>query len=138
MAKLSMDEFAEYVRRVLETLPDLLKPHVQNLVVDVENEVDASTRKRLDLADNEDLFGLYIPFPIDQMNLDWNEKADRLVIYRRPHIEAFASRQRVLIEVRKTVIHELAHHFGYTDKDLEAFDRKNNPFPDSLKEQPHE
>jgi predicted Zn-dependent protease with MMP-like domain len=31
--------------------------------------------------------------------------------------------------VRKTVIHELAHHFGYTDADLEKFDDNPNPFP---------
>ncbi len=33
-----------------------------------------------------------------------------------------------MIEIRKTVIHELAHHFGYTDRDLVEFDDNPNPF----------
>ena len=45
----------------------------------------------------------------------------RLVIFKRPLEEEFPDRRQLLAEIRKTVIHELAHHFGYTDRDLERW-----------------
>ena len=35
------------------------------------------------------------------------------------------------LEIRKTVIHELAHHFGYTERDLDPFESKDDPFGDA-------
>jgi predicted Zn-dependent protease with MMP-like domain len=60
--------------------------------------------------------------------VDVGDMLHRLVIYKRPLEEEFPDRQRLLIEIRKTVIHELAHHFGWTDRDLEKFDDDPNPF----------
>jgi predicted Zn-dependent protease with MMP-like domain len=45
----------------------------------------------------------------------------RLVIFKRPLEDEFPDRAKLLDEIRKTVIHELAHHFGYTDRDLERW-----------------
>ena len=42
-------------------------------------------------------------------------------VYKRPLEEDFPDPKQFLIEVRKTVIHELAHHFGWTDRDLERW-----------------
>jgi predicted Zn-dependent protease with MMP-like domain len=52
----------------------------------------------------------------------------QILIFKRPLEEDFRSRKQLMIEIRKTVIHELAHHFGYTDRDLEEFDDNPNPF----------
>jgi predicted Zn-dependent protease with MMP-like domain len=54
----------------------------------------------------------------------------RLVIYKRPLEEEFADPMQLQIEIRKTVVHELAHHFGWTDRDLEKFDDTADPFGD--------
>ena len=43
-----------------------------------------------------------------------------------------SDRRQLMIEIRKTVIHELAHHFGYTDRDLERFDDNPDPFGDDI------
>jgi predicted Zn-dependent protease with MMP-like domain len=56
----------------------------------------------------------------------------RLVIFKRPLEEEFPDRRQLMIEIRKTVIHELAHHFGWTDRDLERFDDNPDPFGDDL------
>jgi hypothetical protein len=44
----------------------------------------------------------------------------RLVIFKNPLEEEFPERKQLRIEIRNTVIHELAHHFGWTDRDLGA------------------
>jgi predicted Zn-dependent protease with MMP-like domain len=60
--------------------------------------------------------------------MDVRDLPHRIIIYKRPLEEDFPSRRELMTEVRKTVIHELAHHFGYTDRDLERFDDDPNPF----------
>lgn len=56
----------------------------------------------------------------------------RLIIFQGPLEEAFPDAKTLRIEIRKTVIHELAHHFGWTDRDLESFDNRDDPFPDDI------
>ena len=53
--------------------------------------------------------------------VDTNAMLHRLVIFKRPLEEEFSDRDELIKEIRKTVIHELAHHFGYTDRDLERW-----------------
>jgi predicted Zn-dependent protease with MMP-like domain len=60
--------------------------------------------------------------------VDTDDMLHRLVIFKRPLEEEFPDRAQLLIEIRKTVIHELAHHFHWTDRDLERFDDTPNPF----------
>ena len=58
------------------------------------------------------------------------ENPNRIIIFRNPLEEDFPDRRDLLIEIRKTVIHEIAHHFGLTDRDLEKFDDNPDPFRD--------
>ena len=60
--------------------------------------------------------------------IDTSSMLHRLVIFKRPLEEEFPDPKQLQIEIRKTVIHELAHHFGYTDRDLEKFDDNPDPF----------
>lgn len=139
MPRLSMAEFKTYVKRVLDTLPAELKAHMGNVVVDVEDEPDERTLRRVgftpeEIAEGDTLFGLFTPFPLNTEALDLDQRPHRLLIYKRSHEEAFATRERMLTEIRKTVIHELAHHFGWTDADLERFDNTPDPFGGDLDE----
>ena len=56
----------------------------------------------------------------------------RILIYKRPLEEDFPDPGQLRVEIRKTVIHELAHHFGWTDADLEKFDDEPDPFRDGF------
>ena len=53
--------------------------------------------------------------------VDTEAMLHRLVIFKRPLEEEFTDPDELREEIRKTVIHELAHHFGYTDRDLERW-----------------
>jgi predicted Zn-dependent protease with MMP-like domain len=53
--------------------------------------------------------------------VDTNAMLHRLIIFKRPLEDEFPDRDQLLTEIRKTVIHELAHHFGYSDRDLERW-----------------
>jgi predicted Zn-dependent protease with MMP-like domain len=130
MRRMSLRKFGRVVAGVMETLPDELKQHLDNVVVDVEEEPDRETLLRAglteeEIADGESLLGLFdpleLPSPFSGDAIDTNEMPHRLVIFKRPLEEEFPDRREFLDQVRKTVIHELAHHFGYTDRDLERW-----------------
>jgi predicted Zn-dependent protease with MMP-like domain len=132
-------EFEKLVARVMETLPADFAPFLDNVVVEVADEPDLELLRRAGLTDEEiddgeSLFGLFDPLelssPWGSDAIDTQDMMHRLWIFRLPHIEEFTDRKRLRTEVRKTVIHELAHHFGYTDRDLERFDDNPDPFGD--------
>ena len=138
MKRIGMKTFGRIVQRVMETLPDAFTPYLDNLVVDVLPEPTYDMLREVGLTDEEidqgeSAFGLFDPLPIPVEDLVEAEVAPhRLLIFKRPLEEAFPERRTLVIEIRKTVIHELAHHFGWTDEELEAFDAKEDPFGDGL------
>src|SRR5262245_49079478 len=144
MKRLSLRRFGRIVARVMRTLPEVFRPHLDNVVVDVEEEPDDKALRRAGLSDEEiaageTLFGLFDPLELPSGYsgdaVDTGAMLHRLVIYKRPLEEEFEG-DELLEEIRKTVIHELAHHFGYTDRDLEKFDDTEDPFGDDFFDKP--
>jgi predicted Zn-dependent protease with MMP-like domain len=140
---MSLRRFAHVVARVMETLPAEFQPFLKNVVVDVEDEADDETLRRAGLTEEEieageTLYGLFDPIDVPSGwggdALDLHDSPHRIWIFKRPLEEDFPERKRLLIEIRKTVIHELAHHFGFSEEDLEKFDAKDDPFGDGWEE----
>ncbi|MFO0880263.1 MAG: metallopeptidase family protein [Gemmataceae bacterium] len=141
MKPMSFRKFGRIVARVMETLPDEFLPFLDNVVVDVEQEPDERTLRDLGLTDEEieqgeTLYGLFDPLPLPSLYaddvVDSSNLLHRLVIYKRPLEEDFPQRRDLLLEIRKTVIHELAHHFGFSERDLDRFEAQEDPFSDDL------
>jgi predicted Zn-dependent protease with MMP-like domain len=139
MKRMSLSRFGQIVAGVMETLPEAFLPYLDNVVVDVEEEPDERTLRRAgfseeEIAAGDTLFGLFDPLELPTMYsgdaVDSGEMLHRLVIFKRPLEEEFRGQRQLLIEIRKTVLHELAHHFGWTDRDLEKFDNNPDPFGD--------
>jgi predicted Zn-dependent protease with MMP-like domain len=131
-------QFSRAVAEVMQALPPAFAPYLNNLVVDVEDEPSLRLMRDMDfseeeIADGESLYGLFIPSQFDSGDglggvNEHDQPPHRIIIYQRPLEEDFPDRQELFTEIRKTVIHELAHHFGWTDRDLEKFDENPSPF----------
>jgi predicted Zn-dependent protease with MMP-like domain len=130
MKRMSLRRFGIIVAEVMETLPEVFQPYLENVVIDVEEEPDDQTLRRAglteeEIAAGESLYGLFVPIdlpgPWAGDAVDVNDLPHRIIIYKRPLEEDFRERTELLNEIRKTVIHELAHHFGYSDHDLEKW-----------------
>jgi predicted Zn-dependent protease with MMP-like domain len=134
MHGMTQREFGQIVRRVMETLPEELVHYLDNVVVDVEKEPDEKLLRELgftgkEIAAGETLYGLFIPMPMLMPDdVDSIDHPHRILIFQKPLEESFPDPKQLRIEIRKTVIHELAHHFGLTDRDLERFDSIEDPF----------
>jgi predicted Zn-dependent protease with MMP-like domain len=127
MKRLSLDQFGRIVARVMETLPEEIKQHLDNVAVDVEEEPDEETLRRVgfteeEIAEGETLYGVFEPLDVAAGDaLAVADLPHRICVYKRPLEEDFPDRRELMDQIRKTVIHEVAHHFGYSDRDLERW-----------------
>jgi predicted Zn-dependent protease with MMP-like domain len=143
MKRMSLRRFGKIVAEVMHSLPEAFQPFLDNVVVDVEEEPDYKTLVKAGFTEEEieagdTLLGLFDPMDVPTLYagdvIDASSMLHRLVIFKRPLEEEFPEPKQLRIEIRKTVIHELAHHFGYTDRDLEKFDDNPDPFGDGDEE----
>ena len=128
-----MAEFKQLVREVMETLPLEIRQFTDNVVVEVAEWPDDDMLRQADFTEEEieagdSAFGLFEPFEMPSDGIDFTDHPHKLWIFKGPHEEEFEDPNRLRTEIRKTVIHELAHHFGWTDRDLENFDDNPDPF----------
>lgn len=123
-----MREFVDIARRVIDEIAAPFRQHMDNLTVDVEREPTAEMLAEVGLDPEQDtLMGLFVGRSIVEQ--DFGEDArNRILLFKRPIEEACRSRAEVAYEIRRTLIHELAHHFGYSEEDLEEYESRQSPF----------
>jgi predicted Zn-dependent protease with MMP-like domain len=132
MSRMTMKKFASIVRKVIERLPDEIKHFLENVVIDVEEEPSIEFLQEAgftddEIAEGESLYGYFMPME-GVAAAEMLENPDRIIIYMNPLEDDFPDPRELRIEIRKTVIHEIAHHFGWSDRDLEHFDDDPDPF----------
>lgn len=111
-------DFYEMVERALEGLPPELSAMLDNVAIMVEDWPELSTP--LVEADEDDtLYGLYEGTPLTERGWGYGATLpDRITIFRGPMERDFRP-QELEEQVRITVIHEIAHHFGFDEDKLE-------------------
>ena len=101
--------FEALVERALDEIPDEIASLVSNLVVLVEDDPP---------PDDPGLLGVYDGVSLTDRGTDHTGLPDRITIFRRPLLEMCADDDELVREVRITVVHEIAHHFGIDDARL--------------------
>jgi predicted Zn-dependent protease with MMP-like domain len=135
---MTMDEFCRVVDRVLATLPPEIKDYLHNVVVDVEEEPSVELLRELgyteeEIEADEMPYGLFSPMPIARPDdVAFFDEPHRIYIWKRPLEEDFPDRKELLLEIRKTVIHEVAHQLGFNERDLDRFESVKDPFGDDF------
>ncbi|MCW2773319.1 MAG: hypothetical protein JWN91_1645 [Nocardioides sp.] len=103
-------DFENLVDRALDEIPDEITALVRNVVVLVEDEPP---------EDEPDLLGLYDGIALTERWGDpMMELPDRIFIFRGPLLDMCDTVEQLVDEVRITVVHEVAHHFGIDDDRL--------------------
>ena len=120
MPRVTPQEFEALVEQALRTVPAGSRRYLADLVVDIEEEPDEQTCRELGVGDAGELLGLYHGRPLTERSVEellrWPE---RIVIYRSNILRMCRGRRQIVEQVRKTVLHEIGHHFGLTEEDLE-------------------
>jgi predicted Zn-dependent protease with MMP-like domain len=134
MKRMPMNEFEAVVKEAVDSLPEAIMRHLGNVVIDVEMAPTDDFLREAGFTDEEieagdTLYGYFMPLG-GVAAADMLDNPNRIIIFKYPLEEDFPDPRDLRIEIRKTVIHEIAHHFGWSDRDLERFDDNPDPFRD--------
>jgi predicted Zn-dependent protease with MMP-like domain len=113
--------FEALVAEVLDDLPPYIQHHLENVAVLVEDRAAPERLRRLGYDPARDLVGLYEGINKLERGSGYHlVTPDRITLFWRPIVEQTASTDRSALraEIRKTIIHEIAHHFGIGDAEL--------------------
>ena len=115
---MSRGEFEVLVADSLTIVPEEFRQYVANVPVVVEEEPTEKLLVELGIPAEETLFGLYEGTPLTERTTEYSALPDRIIIFRRPLLDEFDDPLDLRREVARTVIHEIAHHFGIDEDRL--------------------
>jgi predicted Zn-dependent protease with MMP-like domain len=107
MVSISRDRFEQLVADALDSIPTELGNKMANVAVMVEDQ-----------GDTANLLGLYQGVPLTKRGSYSGAFPDRITIYQDPICRRCETEEQVAAAVRRTVIHEVGHHFGISDERL--------------------
>ncbi len=120
------EEFDKLVAEAYEKLPKWVREKMKNVAITVEDLVDTETVQSMNLDSYMDLLGLYKGVPqIHREHGAGFEFPDTIVLYRLPILdESDASGKKVEDVIFETLWHEIAHHFGLTEEEVERREKE--------------
>ena len=107
---MNREDFETVVDRTLESLPAWVHDKIDNLHVVVEEHPPPELGDSLGVYE-----GVSLP---ERAGEYWGALPDRIIIFRQPHLRLRLDQHDLEAEIRKTVLHEIAHHLGIEDDRL--------------------
>ncbi|MFQ5786148.1 MAG: metallopeptidase family protein [Alphaproteobacteria bacterium] len=120
----SAADIERIARDALDGIPERLRHHLRGVAILVEEFPDEETEREMGLESPFDLLGLYQGVSLDRKSTgDVADDLDRIFLYRRPLLDYWCESDETLEAiVRNTLIHEIGHHFGFSDDDMERLE----------------
>ncbi len=116
----SGDRFASLVEMAMEALPEPFASHMEMVRIEVLPRATSRQLKSVEIEPGGMLFGLYVG--VSELNRSVEHSGtipEVIYIFQDPHEQVCDSPEELLEEVRMTFLHELGHHFGMDEDDLE-------------------
>ena len=120
------DDIADLAERALAQIPERLRRHVAGVGIAVEDMADDETLDEMGIESGWDLSGLYSGTPLGERSVDDIARPpDLIFLYRQPILlERIEEGEDLYRLVRNVLVHEIAHHFGFSDAEIEALERE--------------
>ena len=117
--------FEMLVAEGIDAIPEKFLRRLSNVAVVVEEEPTRTQMQKMRLGRSATLFGLYegVPQTARGGNYSW-VLPDKITIFRKPILAWAGTPDEVRGIVRDTVWHEIAHHFGFSERAVRARERK--------------
>lgn len=113
MTELTREEFEHIVAEAMDSMPKEYIDNMQNVAFVVEDEPSQEQRERLHLVNGRTLYGLYEGIPLTARGAGYSlVLPDKITIFKKPIENGSFSLDELKEEVKNTVWHEIAHHFG--------------------------
>jgi predicted Zn-dependent protease with MMP-like domain len=120
----SLADLEAMAKLALETIPAALKRHLGPVVIRVEDFPDEDTEEEMGLDSPFDILGLYRGVALPRKSVSSPHPAiDMIFLYRRPILDYWCETAEPLQAiVRHVMVHEIGHHFGFSDDDMERIE----------------
>lgn len=120
----SADEIEAIARRVLESFPPPFATSIGDVVLLVEDFADDETLREMGIDDPFELSGIYEGIPLTERSVDQSGTLPETIrLFRRPIVDEWADGTDTLEHlVAHVLIHEVGHHFGFSDEDMHALE----------------
>ena len=111
-------------QKALATIPEELKRHLGAVVIRIEEFPDEETEEEMGLESPFDILGLYRGVALPHQSVSSPRAGiDMIFLYRRPMLDYWVETGEDLYAiVRHVLIHEIGHHFGFSDDDMERIE----------------
>jgi predicted Zn-dependent protease with MMP-like domain len=110
--------FVRLVRRALAGLPPPFRERLSNIDIVVKRRPGLDDLRQAGLPPGEAPYGFYSGVPLTERDNYSLVLPDKITIFQEPLEQDFPDEAELVEEVRKTVLHEIAHHFGLSDDKL--------------------
>ena len=120
------EAIAALAERAIEAIPERLRRHIENLGITVEDLAEDGILEEMGIESPWDLTGLYQGIPLGERSVsDIVRMPDRIVLYRQAILfEWIELGEDLAALVQNVVVHEIAHHFGFSDAEIEALEQE--------------
>lgn len=119
----SLDDIARMASDALETLDEPFRSHARSVAIKVEDFADDATLKAMGMESPYELTGLYsgVAMTLEAPSAP-SHMPPMVWLYRMPILDEWAATGDITIEelVAHVVIHELGHHFGWSDEEMDV------------------
>jgi len=119
-------EIERLAEAAIARLPEVFRRHLANVVLRIEDYADDEVLEQLGIEDAFELTGLYSGRSLDKQD-SWTsgELPPMIHLYRRPLLDEWAE-TGVSLEalITHVIIHEIGHHFGFSDADMHAIEEQ--------------
>jgi acetylglutamate kinase len=121
------EDLIDLAEDALAAIPKPLRDLLRGAAILVEDIADDEILRELGLENPYELTGLYLGVPlIDKSNARVPEEPDRILLFREPILlEWIETGEDLFRLVRNVLIHEIGHHFGLSDQDIERLERED-------------
>ena len=111
--------FEQLVDHAIRQLPPMFLEKLANIAVIVEDRPSPELLERMDIPPEDTLFGLYEGVPLTERGFEAPLMPDTIWIFQEPIEDACETDEEIEQEIQTTVVHEVAHFFGFDDEQLE-------------------
>ena len=121
----TLSDMEAVAREAYANIPPELRGFVRDVVIQVQDFPDDETMDEMECESPFDLLGLYRGVDLARKSvLDSPEDIDMIFLYRRPILDYWCESEEDLSNVvRHVLIHEIGHHFGLSDDDMERIEQ---------------
>jgi acetylglutamate kinase len=125
-------DFQIMAERALDAMPERLSRHVRGVAIMIDDIADEETLAGLGIDNPWELTGLYRGIPLTERSVaDSGTLPDAIFLYREAIlVEWIETGEDLYRLVASVLVHEIAHHFGFSDADIDRIEAEMDPLAD--------